>query len=124
MSNGANSIHKQLRSELEDYIKAQYFGRSPLKTAWMMRAFCIRSPTSSRPPFMRAVRMVSRALSCPIGRNRSFCSFPRQGWGCIPRRLSIRPMRCKLPLMDGMCLCPQGLAPVRRSALCGPCWEN
>ena len=29
MSNGANSIHKQLRSELEDYIKAQYFGRSP-----------------------------------------------------------------------------------------------
>ena len=30
MSNGANSIHKQLRSELEDYIKAQYFGRSPL----------------------------------------------------------------------------------------------
>ena len=30
MSNGANSIHKQLRSELEYYIKAQYFGRSPL----------------------------------------------------------------------------------------------
>lgn len=30
MSNGANSIHKQLRSELEDYIKAQYFGKSPL----------------------------------------------------------------------------------------------
>ena len=38
MSNGANSIHKQLRSELEDYIKAQYFGRSP-------RAF---SPQTSR----------------------------------------------------------------------------
>lgn len=30
MSNGANSIHKQLRTELEDYIKAQYFGKSPL----------------------------------------------------------------------------------------------
>lgn len=30
MSNGANSIHKQLRSELENYIKAQYFGKSPL----------------------------------------------------------------------------------------------
>ena len=30
MSYGANSIHKQLRTELEDYIKAQYFGKSPL----------------------------------------------------------------------------------------------
>lgn len=30
MSNGANSIHKHLRSELENYIKAQYFGKSPL----------------------------------------------------------------------------------------------
>ena len=28
MSNGANSIHQQLRSELEDYILSQYFGKS------------------------------------------------------------------------------------------------
>lgn len=30
MSNGANSVHKQLRTELENYIKSQYFGKSPL----------------------------------------------------------------------------------------------
>ena len=30
MSNGANSVHLQLRTELEDYIKSQYFGKSPL----------------------------------------------------------------------------------------------
>ena len=30
MSSGANSIHFQLRTELEDYIKSQYFGKSPL----------------------------------------------------------------------------------------------
>ena len=30
MSTGANSIHRQLRTELEDYIKSQYFGNSPL----------------------------------------------------------------------------------------------
>lgn len=30
MSNGANSIHQKLRHDLEDYIKAQYFGKSPL----------------------------------------------------------------------------------------------
>ena len=30
MSNGANFVHKQLRLELEDYIKSQYFGKSPL----------------------------------------------------------------------------------------------
>lgn len=30
MSNGANSVHKQLRSELENYIKSQYFGKSSI----------------------------------------------------------------------------------------------
>ena len=30
MSNGANSIHLQLRTELENYIKSQYFGKTPL----------------------------------------------------------------------------------------------
>ena len=27
MPDGANSVHKQLRTELEDYIKSQYFGK-------------------------------------------------------------------------------------------------
>lgn len=30
MSSGANFVHNQLRTELEDYIKSQYFGKSPL----------------------------------------------------------------------------------------------
>lgn len=30
MQNGANSVHRRLRTELEDYIKSQYFGKSPL----------------------------------------------------------------------------------------------
>lgn len=30
MPHGANYVHKQLRAELEDYIKSQYFGKSPL----------------------------------------------------------------------------------------------
>lgn len=30
MSNGAYSVHKQLRYELEDYIKTQYFGKTPI----------------------------------------------------------------------------------------------
>ena len=30
MPNGANYVHKQLRIELENYIKSQYFGKSPL----------------------------------------------------------------------------------------------
>ena len=30
MANGANSIHKHLRTELENYIKSQYFGKSSL----------------------------------------------------------------------------------------------
>lgn len=30
MSSGANYFHKQLRTSLEDYIKSQYFGKSPI----------------------------------------------------------------------------------------------
>lgn len=30
MPNGASSIHKQLRTELENYIKSQLFGKSPV----------------------------------------------------------------------------------------------
>lgn len=30
MSKGANYIHRELRTELEDYIRSQYFGKSPL----------------------------------------------------------------------------------------------
>ena len=30
MQHGANYVHKQLRDELENYIKSQYFGKSPL----------------------------------------------------------------------------------------------
>ena len=30
MPNGANFVHKQLRTELEDYIKSQYFGKSSI----------------------------------------------------------------------------------------------
>ncbi len=30
MSNGANSVHKELRTELENYIKTQYFAKTPL----------------------------------------------------------------------------------------------
>ena len=30
MANGANGVHLQLRKALEDYIKSQYFGKSPI----------------------------------------------------------------------------------------------
>lgn len=30
MANGANFVHKQLRTGLEEYIKSQYFGKSPI----------------------------------------------------------------------------------------------
>lgn len=30
MSNGANAVHMQLREALANYIKSQYFGKSPI----------------------------------------------------------------------------------------------
>ena len=30
MTNGANGVHEQLRGALENYIKSQYFGKTPI----------------------------------------------------------------------------------------------
>ena len=30
MQNGANFVHKKIRTELEDYVKSQYFGKTPV----------------------------------------------------------------------------------------------
>ena len=53
MSCGINSIHKKLRAELENYIKAQYFGKSPL----LLKAVGARLDTEGllyREPFIEA----------------------------------------------------------------------
>ena len=72
MSNGANSIHKKLRHDLEDYIKAQYFGKSPLLLSAVgqhleMRAYYIKSHLLSRPRRTKALRMVSKRLKFRTG---------------------------------------------------------
>ena len=34
MANGANGVHLQLREALENYIKSQYFGKSPISVSY------------------------------------------------------------------------------------------
>lgn len=48
MANGANAVHMQLRQALENYIKSQYFGKSPIllsacRESWTKKEFYIRN---------------------------------------------------------------------------------
>lgn len=59
MANGANGVHLQLREALEDYIKSQYFGKSPIllsqyRINWIKRAFYIKNLISSPHQHIRA----------------------------------------------------------------------
>ncbi len=59
MANGANGVHLQLREALEDYIKSQYFGKSPILLSAVQnkldqRAFYIKNLISSPHQHIRA----------------------------------------------------------------------
>ena len=43
MANGANGVHLQLREALEDYIKSQYFGKSPILLATVYKGNIIKN---------------------------------------------------------------------------------
>ena len=59
MANGANGVHLQLREALEDYIKSQYFGKSPILLSAVQNkldqdAFYIKNLISSPHQHIRA----------------------------------------------------------------------
>ena len=49
MANGANGVHLQLREALEDYIKSQYFGKSPILLSAVQNLSLIHISEPTRP---------------------------------------------------------------------------
>lgn len=71
MQNGANSVHKQLRTELEDYIKSQYFGKSPILLSALSEhiddeGLLYQKPFIESSPACTAVRRVYRRTAATV----------------------------------------------------------
>ena len=80
MANGANEVHKYLKSELENYIKSQYFGKSPLLLSTVAGKLddegnCTNNPILNHRLHMFLFRM---ALIMPIFLNG--CALSLRSW--------------------------------------------
>ena len=100
MSNGANSIHKRLRVELEDYIKAQYFGKSPLLLSAVGEQLDAEGLLYQRPyvessPAYESVPNGIQTLRLPDWQKSFFMQLSEAGLGVYPA-----PFRHQLEALD------------------------
>lgn len=124
MSNGANSIHKKLRHDLEDYIKAQYFGKSPLLLSAVGQhlddeGLLYQKPFIESSPAYKSVKDGIQKAKIPDWMKKYFLIFQMQVLVCTLHRLFIRFRPLKMPFKGETCSFPQVLVLVKQSVLCG-----
>lgn len=124
MSNGANSIHKQLRTELEDYIKSQYFGKSPLLLSALGNriddeGLLYQKPFIESSPAYVTVQNGIETASIEPWMKDYFCSWQKQVSGFSDLHLLTRFLRLKQRPEAKICLYQQAPALVKQNVLCG-----
>ena len=86
MSHGANAVHHLLRDELEDYINAQYFGKSPVllsavRPLLQEEGVLYRRPYIESSPAYRSVPNGIALSSLPEWLKRYFSALSQAGLG-------------------------------------------
>lgn len=86
MSNGANAVHHLLRDELEDYIKSQYFGKSPVLLSAVSpllkkERVLYRRPFIESSPAYRSLPNGIASSALPEWMKRYFSALSRAGLG-------------------------------------------
>lgn len=124
MSNGANSIHKQLRTELEDYIKSQYFGKSPLLLSALGNriddeGLLYQKPFIESSPAYVTVQNGIETASIEPWMKDYFLQLAEAGVGVFQSPFLTRFLRLKLRPGAKICLYQQALALVKQNVLCG-----
>ena len=124
MSNGANSIHKQLRTELEDYIKSQYFGKSPLLLSALGNriddeGLLYQKPFIESSPAYVTVQNGIETASIEPWMKDYFLQLAEAGVGVSDLRLLTRFLRLKQRPEAKICLYQQAPALVKQNVLCG-----
>lgn len=124
MTNGANSVHKQLRTELEDYIKSQYFGKSPLLLSALSdhiddEGLLYQKPFIESSPAYVTVQNGIETASIEPWLKDYFYSWQKRVSGFSHLHLLTRYLRLKQQPEVKTCLCQRVLALVKLSVLCG-----
>lgn len=89
MSNGAGSVHIKLRSELENYIKSQYFGKSPLLLSAIGKrlddeGLLYQKPYIESSPAYRSVPNGLKSADIPGWMKEFFLRLSEAGLGVYP----------------------------------------
>lgn len=86
MSNGASLIHKKLRNELENYIKSQYFGKSPILLSAINKQIdnegvLYQKPYIESSPAYKSIKNGFSTADIPSWMKDFFCELSEQGLG-------------------------------------------
>lgn len=124
MPNGANSVHKQLRTELEDYIKSQYFGKSPLLLSALSdhiddEGLLYQKPFIESSPAYVTVQNGIETASIEPWLKDYFYSWQKRVSVFSHLHLLTRYLRLKQQPEVKTCLCQRVLVLVKLSVLCG-----
>lgn len=124
MPNGANSVHKQLRTELENYIKSQYFGKSPLLLSALSNhiddeGLLYQRPFIESSPAYVTVQNGIETAALENWMKDYFLQLAKANIGVFPLRLPTKSRRLKLQPEEKTYLFRQVLVPVKPSVLCG-----
>lgn len=124
MQNGANSVHKLLRTELEDYIKSQYFGKSPLLLSALSNhiddeGLLYQKPfIESSPAYVTVPNGINTASIEPWMKE-YFLQLAQAGIGVFPSPFAHQISALEAATKAKTYLYQQVLVPVKPSVLCG-----
>lgn len=130
MANGANGVHLQLREALEDYIKSQYFGKSPILLSAVQNkldqeGILYQKPyIESSPAYKSELNGIQKSSKLPDWVKAYFDALANADLGVYSSPFAIRLRHWKPRLLEKISLFPREQVPVKRSALCGLYWQS
>ena len=129
MGNGANSAHKQLRTELENYIKSQYFGKSPILLSALSPhlddvGLLYQKPYIESSPAYKNEPDGINKTNLPQWLKEFFGKLCDANLGVYSVRLFIRLNHLYLHITERICLYQQVPVQVKQNVSCGICSQN
>lgn len=124
MPNGANSVHKQLRRELENYIKSQYFGKSPILLSALNNQIDDEGLLYQRPfiessPAYVTVQNGIETASLEDWMKEYFLQLAKAEIGVFTSPFAHQISALEAATREKTCLFQLAQVPVKPSALCG-----
>ena len=124
MPHGANYVHKQLRTELEDYIKSQYFGKSPILLSALSKhlddeGLLYQKPFIESSPAYVTVQNGIEQVSLSPWLKTYFKLLSEAGLGVFPSPFAHQIAALEVATKGRIYSYPQVQAPVKRNVLCG-----